>query len=170
MPTNSNIKAEQYLLFCPHCGYRFKPGDNFHCPQCGFTFYQNSRPTVSAFITDEENRIVLAERAIEPKKGWWDAPGGFLEDGEKPEVGLEREIREELGVGLKDVMFFNIYMDTYTHDYTFYTLNIIYTAQLAAQNMKPADDVASIKWFERQEIPWRRLAFNWLKKALKDWQ
>ena len=97
-------------------------------------------------------------------------PGGFLEEGEDPLSGVKREIREELGVKLKNVSFLGIYMDSYTHNYKMYTLNIIYTAQIVSGKIKAMDDVGSARWFDKNKIPWPRLAFPvWMKPAIMDW-
>ncbi|MBI2459398.1 MAG: NUDIX domain-containing protein [Parcubacteria group bacterium] len=61
---------------------------------------QNSKPTSSALIL-HGNKILLGKRKINPAKGAWDVPGGFLELGEHQEAGLKREIREKLGVGVR---------------------------------------------------------------------
>jgi len=112
---------------------------------------------------------MLVKRAINPKKGWWDAPGGFLENGEDPVRGLRREMKEELGVSITDVDFLGVYMDTYLHGYKAATLNIIYQAHIGSGAIKPMDDISGFRWFAPRAIPWRRLAFRWLTPALRDW-
>ncbi|MFH0805157.1 MAG: NUDIX hydrolase [Patescibacteria group bacterium] len=164
--------ADNFFQFCPRCGRpyagRHRPGV-FACSGCDFRFYQNSKPTASAFILDSRGQVLLVRRAIEPKWGWWDTPGGFLEDGEHPLPGLRREIREELGVGLRSVQLFGVHMDRYDHQGLWiHTLNFIYTAALGRGNIRPQDDVASVGWFGRKQIPWRRLGFRWLRAKLHD--
>jgi len=139
------------------------------CSKCDFVFYQNSKPTASAFIANKKTQILLVKRNIEPKYGYWDAPGGFLEEGEKPVKGVKREIKEELGVAIKIGRLIGIYMDWYLSGYNMSTLNIIYEAKIVAGNMKPMSDVGELKWFDKKKIPWSKLAFKWMKPALKDW-
>ena len=52
-------------------------------------------PAVALFIGDDEGRVLLARRAHEPYAGLWDVPGGFVDWGEDPALGLIREMREE---------------------------------------------------------------------------
>src|SRR5262249_37007576 len=66
------------------------------CARCGWTFYDNPVPAVGAVVTGRAG-VLLARRARPPYEGTWDIPGGFLEAGEDPERGLQRELREELG-------------------------------------------------------------------------
>lgn len=167
--------STQYFRFCPHCGARFLIKKThglalLTCPHCSFVFYQNSKPTATALIVDTKGRLLFVKRAIRPKKGWWDFPGGFLEEGEDPLIGLTREIREELGCRLNDIQYLGIYMDIYGHRYREYTLNIIYTARIASGIIKAQDDVSATRWFSKNNIPWSRLAFpKWMRPAIRDW-
>jgi mutator protein MutT len=63
---------------------------------------QRTEVVVAAMIVDDEGRILIAERP-EGKfmAGWWEFPGGKLEFGERPEEGLAREVREELGIDVE---------------------------------------------------------------------
>ncbi|MDD5039678.1 MAG: NUDIX hydrolase [Patescibacteria group bacterium] len=165
--------SKGYYKYCPVCSKRLgirRDGGlpRLACKKCGFIFYQNSKPTASAFITDRRGRILLVKRAINPKRDWWDAAGGFLEDGEHPLKGVQRELREELGVRLKNISPLGIYMDTYRNHYTVSVLNIIYRAEIASGTMRPMDDVSEARWFRTTEIPWSRLAFRWMKPAMRD--
>ena len=51
---------------------------------------------VAAIIRDANGRILSTQRGYGEWKGWWEYPGGKMEDGETPEDALKREIREEL--------------------------------------------------------------------------
>ena len=56
---------------------------------------------VGALIHDEGGRVLLIRRKFEPNKGRWSLPGGLLETGESLEEGVLREVREELGIGVR---------------------------------------------------------------------
>ncbi|HUX86741.1 MAG TPA: hypothetical protein VMW65_07040, partial [Chloroflexota bacterium] len=65
--------------FCPECATPLSsnPSDPFvaqYCQTCGTTHYHNSKPAVEALIL-LDGQVLLAERAIEPFKGYWDIPG-----------------------------------------------------------------------------------------------
>lgn len=112
---------------------------------------------------------MLVKRGINPRKGYWDTPGGFLEEWETPEVGARRELKEELGVTLKNVKLLGVYLDAYVEHYRAATMNIVYVAEIASGRIKPQDDVAGYRWFRPVQLPWKRLAFPWIRQALKDY-
>jgi NADH pyrophosphatase NudC (nudix superfamily) len=89
--------------FCAKCGGRLAAQEieeqrRLACEACGFVHYLNPRPTVAALVL-ERDHVLLVRRAVEPRRGCWDVPGGFLEVGEHPVVGLKRELREAGGAG-----------------------------------------------------------------------
>jgi len=104
-----------------------------------------------------------------PKKGFWDLPGGFVDDGESPETALRRETKEELGVTVTIKRIVGIYVDQYYFQYSFNTFNVYYECLIRSGKPKPMDDVADMQWFDRKKIPWSRLGFVTVRQGLKDW-
>ena len=160
--------------YCPNCKGLLEvyEGNHFRCSQCGFTIYRNPKPTASAIITDEENRVLLGKRSIVPSKGLWDVPGGFLELGESPEVGLRREIREELGVEIDILELLGFFMDTYSladENHGDSTLNICYLAKIKSGEPKAESELDEIKWFKVDEIQMDQIAFKNGQDMLKAW-
>ena len=134
------------------------------CPRCGWIFYDNPVPAAGA-IVERRGRILLARRGAPPYQGMWDLPGGFLEAGEAPERGLARELREELGRAPRDVRFLGFFEDTYGPG-GFPLLAIIYSARLRGEP-RAASDVSEVRWFPRDRLPFRRIAFPGLRRALR---
>lgn len=64
------------------------------CDSCGFIAYRNPKIVVGAVVAAGE-KLLLCRRAIEPRRGFWTLPAGFLEEGETLEAGARREAREE---------------------------------------------------------------------------
>lgn len=60
---------------------------------------------VSATIFNKENQILLIQRAKEPAKGLWALPGGAVNLGESPEAAVKRELTEECGIMIEEVLF-----------------------------------------------------------------
>ena len=99
---------------CPRCAAALEnDGRTATCGECGFTAYAGPEPTVSALVTDDDGRILLARRKFEPEAGKWDLPGGFLEVDEEPLDGLRRELREEAGVEIEPLEFAGAWADRY---------------------------------------------------------
>ena len=158
--------------YCPRCAAALRREDNrVECDACGFRQYASSQPTASAFVLDEDGRILLARRAYEPDVGKWDVPGGFLEEGEDPVEGLRRELREEAGIEIDLGDFVGVFTDTYGEppDAT-HVLNLVWEARIAAGDPTPNDDVSELRWFPKDALPEDvELAFRWLAKSLHDW-
>jgi ADP-ribose pyrophosphatase YjhB (NUDIX family) len=159
--------------YCPRCRGRLRGGEQrVECAACGFVAYAHSKPTVCALVEDDEGRVLLARRALEPFKGRWDLPGGFLEEGEHPLDALRRELREETGLEVEPREFFGVWTDRYGGDSTAEsTLNLYWTARAVAGEAKAADDVDDLRWFSRDELPSDdEIAFENVPLVLRAWQ
>lgn len=167
------------FVYCPACASKLEEPSSeggSRCPACGRSWYRNSAPTVTAAIVDGD-RVLVAIRAFEPKKGKADTPGGFLMPGEHPLDGLRREIREELGIEV-DVSFED-FVQGVPHTYgdeEEWVLTLGFTARPLSLELNPADDVADALWVtssELDDVDWgwphdRDLARIALKRAATD--
>jgi len=154
--------------FCPVCGARLDrerpavsgPG-MLPCSACGFEFWQNSKPAVGAFVVrtiDGRPSVLLTRRGIEPHKGTWDTPGGYLKNGEHPEEGLARELREELGAAIVRPRLLTVSIDEYPREDVAeearFVLTLFYRCDIRGDApLAPADDVAEAAWFPLDEPP-----------------
>jgi ADP-ribose pyrophosphatase YjhB (NUDIX family) len=167
LPTVSELDGWKY---CPRCRAQLEPDDGkVECPDCGFFTYGSSKPTASGLVLDDGGRVLLSRRAVEPDKGKWDFPGGFLEEGEHPVDCLRRELDEEAGVRIEPRDFLGIWMDVYG-DREISTLNLYWTARIVEGEPDPADDVAEFRWFAADEIPLDELAFAHLPEVISAWR
>jgi mutator protein MutT len=167
---NNHVIDEIDLPFCPKCGQSFTKisARNTQCKNCGLDYYVNPRPCNAVIITDESNRILLVKRAIDPAKGLWDLPGGFIDIGETAEESVIREAKEELGVEVNKIQYLYSGYDRYEYKgLNYHTLGFVFTAQITSGEMKPLDDVGEIMYFAENEIPWDTLAFPVLERTLR---
>jgi 8-oxo-dGTP pyrophosphatase MutT (NUDIX family) len=72
------------------------------CPACGVIHYQNPKLVVGC-IPEWDGRILMCRRDIEPRRGYWTLPAGFLENGETTADGAQRETLEETGSRVADL-------------------------------------------------------------------
>ena len=119
-----------------------------------------------------DGRVLVIVRAGEPEKGRVDVPGGFVEVGEHPVEGLEREVREELGVEV-EVEEKPVLLATHTYGPDgIWVLAISFLARLVDGEPSPADDVAEIRWVSAEDIDDIDFAWehdrNLVRAALED--
>lgn len=158
--------------YCPKCQAKLEEATSRHisCVKCGFDFYINPGPTVSVIIENEKGELLLVKRKYAPKKGYWDIAGGFIEFNESAEEAARREIREELGITISVFHYVASYADMYNFKkFEYHTLTLLYVARMPGQKINPADDVSAAKFFPLARIPWRRIAFNWMRPALREY-
>lgn len=113
-------------------------------------------------------RVLLVERGVEPYKGRWAFPGGFLQMDESAEAGALRELQEETGLKKAYLKQFHTFSDP-ARDPRERVITIAYYALVRLQEVKGGDDAAKAAWFPLDEVP--ALAFDHdliLRMALKE--
>jgi ADP-ribose pyrophosphatase YjhB (NUDIX family) len=149
---------------CPRCAAALErsPG-RATCPSCGSVYYANSAPAAEALL-ERDGRVLLARRAFEPRRGYWDLPGGFLEEGEEPLDGLRREVREELGIDVEPVALIGTHVEPYDEHY------VLGLTWLVHGDGEPvaADDVSELAWVGPDELP-AEMAFAHQEALLRAW-
>jgi ADP-ribose pyrophosphatase YjhB (NUDIX family) len=147
----------------PSFAARIPEGDNRHrqvCTDCGFVAYENPKVVVGS-LTTHEGRVLLCRRAINPRKGFWTLPAGFLELHESAEAGAAREAWEEA--------FARIEIGALLAAYTIGHLSqvqLIYRARLLDPAINPGPESLEVGLFDFAEIPWGELAFPSVRWAL----
>ncbi|GIW06977.1 MAG: ADP-ribose pyrophosphatase [Dehalococcoidia bacterium] len=157
--------------FCPHCGSalheRVPPGDSrprLVCTGCGHVHYLNPKVVVGA-VAVNDGRVVLIKRGIEPQKGKWGLPAGYLELGETLEAGAARETLEETGLEIAISRLLNLYTRVEAG-----VINVLYLADVIGGNPTPAShETLEVGQFLPDEIPWDELAFPSHRWALEEW-
>ena len=102
-------------------------------------------------------QVLLIERGIEPYKGRWAFPGGFLNPDETAEEGALRELQEETGLTGAYIEQFHTFTDPH-RDPRERVITIAYYALVRLQEVRGGDDAAKAQWFALDEVP--QLAFD----------
>jgi ADP-ribose pyrophosphatase YjhB (NUDIX family) len=143
--------------FCPDCGSRLEVPDGplervlcQTCQSCGAEHFRNAKPCAGAIVV-RNGRVLLGRRAVDPARGRWDIPGGFVEPWELPDAAAVREVREETGLKVRLSRLLTIVVDTYQD--RDYTLNRYYLAEPTDGNDYPADDLIELRSFGPHELP-----------------
>ena len=125
--------------------------------------YAASKLAAGVFI-ENGDCVLLIRRGEEPAKRRWDVPGGFLEEGEKPENGARREVYEELGVELGAL---DLFVDLNDSGET-PVVDILYRCSEVRGTPKPLE-VMDLGWFSPDAIP-EDLAFDATHRLLAKWR
>ena len=146
---------------CPYCGGlledKFIEGRHrLFCPPCGRPIYENPIPATCIVVVNPDNHVLLVKRSIPPKKGQWCLPGGFIELGESPEAGAQRELHEETGLSGEIEVLLGVrhaLSDQY-HS----VLMVGYLVKRFMGHIQPGDDASDARWFPITQLP--RVAFD----------
>jgi len=154
--------------FCPRCaGALTRDVNSARCQACGEIVWANAVPGAQALV-ERDGCVLLARRALEPRRGLWDFPGGFLDEQEHPLDALRRELREETGLEIEIGEFLGISMDPYDGRTI---LSLTWLARPVGGKERAADDVAELRWFAFDELPPDdQIAFPGQVEALALWR
>ncbi len=139
------------------------PGDDKErlvCPDCDYVAYENPK-IVAGSVAIEDGRILLCRRAIEPRRGFWTLPAGFLELGESPEEGARREAVEEANAAIDIDGLLAVYTVRHISQ-----VQLFYRARLRSA-VSPGIESQEVGLFAWEEIPWSELAFPSVKWTLE---
>jgi len=157
--------------YCLLCGEELQPlvlegRTRAACPHCGWIYYPQLK--VSAGVLLEENeQLLLVQRGIEPWKGLWYLPAGYLEVDEDPVIGAQRETREETGLqvtvtGLRSV---SMYQD----DPRGNGILILYNAIRKAGELARSSETLNVGFFKIEAIKKMPLAGASHTLAIRQW-
>ncbi|MEL7028379.1 MAG: NUDIX hydrolase [Pseudomonadota bacterium] len=130
------------------------------CGDCGFIAYENPKIVVGS-VVEAEGGLLLCRRAIEPRKGFWTLPAGYLELHETPEEGAKREAREEAEAEIAIDRLLAVYAIPRISQ-----VQLIFRARLAAPHFAPGPESLETQVYAWEDIPWNALAFPSVHWAL----
>ena len=131
------------------------------CPECSFVAYDNPK-VVCGVVVGHEGGVILCRRAIEPRRGFWTLPAGYLELGETPEAGARREAWEEARVELELTGLLAVYAVPRISQ-----VQLLYRARLARPGFAPGPESLEVELFGLDDMPWDELAFPTVRWALE---
>jgi len=166
-------QPKEVLKYCPRCGSnRFicQNKREFICQICSFHFFINSSSAVAALIFDQDGRVMLSRRGVDPNKGMLDLPGGFVDPMESAEEAIYREIKEELGVEVTELQYFISYPNEYVFsEFSVYTTDLAFLCKVDdLKNIKPMDDITCVEFKYPEEIILSELCSNSMKQIIQE--
>jgi ADP-ribose pyrophosphatase YjhB (NUDIX family) len=155
--------------FCPACGQPVEARqlEDDHRPRLvcpdGHITWRNPRVVVGT-VPVKAGRIYLGRRDIEPARGRWGNPSGFLELGESLQEGARRETEEETELRVEVGRLIGVYSRPHAG-----IITVVYEADVVGGSPEPAAETSEVREFGPDEIPWEELAFTTVESALRDW-
>jgi ADP-ribose pyrophosphatase YjhB (NUDIX family) len=159
------------LNYCSRCGTELTFGpiegedrDRLGCPSCGHIAYVNPRLVVTTIPVTPEGEIVLLRRGIDPGKGWWAQPGGFLEVDETVGEAAVRETLEETGLVVEPGEIVGLYSRLEAA-----VVVLAFEAKVVGGAPRLNPEALEIQAFRPDAIPWPGIAFKTSYWAIRDW-
>jgi len=156
--------------FCVRCGaaaeHVVPAGDNRLrrvCPACSYIHYENPRNVVGCLL-EWQGSVLLCQRAIEPRSGFWTLPAGFMENGESAPEGAAREAHEEATAGCDSLRLFAVY-NLPRIDQVY----LVFHGTLRDGYARANEETLDVRLFDVNDIPWSELAFPVVTESLTRW-
>ena len=157
------------IKHCRNCGsavqYRL-PDDGDEkkravCPSCSTIHYENPLNVVGT-VPYLDDRILLCKRNIEPRRGFWTLPAGFMELNETLAQGAARETLEESGAEFEMEGLFSVVSVVRTGQ-----VHLFYRARLLSDRFDPGSETMEARLFTEASIPWDEIAFTTVRETLQ---
>lgn len=150
------------MNFCSNCGsdrlqFKVPIGDNrprWICQHCGTIHYSNPN-IVAGCLPIWGDQVLLCKRSIEPRLGYWNVPGGYLENGERVEEGASREVWEEALARVVDLEIHTIYSIPHINQVYMHFLGRMEKLEFGV-----GEESEEVRLFREEEIPWKEIAFT----------
>ena len=152
----------------PQFTKRILDGDSHEravCDQCGYIAYENPKVIVGSVVV-HEGKVMLCRRAIEPRRGFWTLPAGYLELQETVEEGARREALEESGAHIQLDGILAVFSISRIGQ-----VQVIFRARFdGAADVAAGVESLDVRLFDWADIPWDELAFPSVHWSLRAWQ
>ena len=157
------------LRHCRNCGtavvYRLPDDGDLReravCPACGTVHYENPLNVVGT-VPWWDDKVLLCKRNIEPRRGKWTLPAGFMELGETARAGAERETDEEAGAQIEMGPLFSLINVVRVGQVHFF-----YLARLLSTDFDPGHETMEARLFTEADVPWDDVAFHTVRDTLR---
>lgn len=158
------------FTYCPRCQAKLVDREVYGqvrrvCPDCRFVQFIDPK-VGTAVLAEHEGQVVLVKRSMDPGRGDWCLPGGFMEMWETPRQTTQRECREETGLeveitGLIDVFYYENYRGS--------GVLIMYKGTVTGGELKAGDDAEEVRLFAPEALP-KNIAFDSNIEVLAAWK
>jgi ADP-ribose pyrophosphatase YjhB (NUDIX family) len=156
------------MKFCSACGQpvvsRIPAGDHLPrhvCSACDTVHYENPR-IIAGCVPEWQGKILLCKRAIEPRRGFWTIPAGFMENGEAVQDAASREAQEEALANVQIGSLLSVVNVLRVHQ-----VHMTFRARLLDTNFGVGAESLEVGLYDEADIPWGDIAFLSVEFALR---
>lgn len=154
------------ISFCPRCGTRveerpFEGTLRPTCPSCGYIAFADPKVAATVLI-ERDGAILFVRRGIDPGRGLWCFPGGYVDFAEDPCLAAARECREEVGLEVGELQLLDVAFNGRVIVITYITHTF------SPEDPTPGDDADMVAWHRAPNFP--PSAFDTIDRALEIWQ
>ena len=159
--------APAQLRYCPLCGHALQTrqvGDRPRraCTNCDYVHFTDPKVGVGALVLHDQE-VLLVRRAMEPERGKWSIPAGYLDHGEDPRLTAVREVAEETGLAVAITAVLDVFYNPPQEGGA--TIFVLYRAELLGGMLQAGDDADEAAFFALHALP--ELAFASTKAAVQ---
>jgi 8-oxo-dGTP diphosphatase len=162
--------ADRAAVYCGQCGHPLERGFAFGkerlvCPNCGRVHFEDPKVAAGALVT-QDDRILLVRRSLEPARGRWSLPAGFVDAGEDPRRAAERECLEETGLIVEVGDVLEVFSGR-EHDQGA-DIVIVFRGSVVGGSLQAGDDADDVGFFPADATP--DLAFAATQRSIDLWR
>jgi 8-oxo-dGTP diphosphatase len=155
------------VKYCPQCATALVDQDiagrdRPACPSCGFVHYEDPK-LVAVAVISMDGQLVLGRRAINPRRGHWSFPSGYVNRGEAVHDAAVREVLEETNLVVEIDRLLGLYSETDNP-----IVLAVYVAHPVGGCLTAGDETSEVGLFSPDSLP--ELAFPKDSRILRDWR
>ena len=154
------------MRYCPQCAapleVRILEGrERPACPACGFIHYDDPK-LVAVAVIPIDGQLVLGRRSINPRKGFWSFPSGYVNRGEAVHAAVQREVEEEVHLKVEVKHLLGLYSEADNP-----IVLAVYVTHVVGGCLDVGDETSEVGLFDPEQLP--ELAFPNDDRILCDW-
>ncbi|MGA2507835.1 MAG: NUDIX domain-containing protein [Chitinispirillaceae bacterium] len=168
------MKSFTQFSYCPRCAspkIDVYMKNAIKCEACGYIYFHNTAAAVAA-IVEIGGKILLIRRAHEPKAGFFDLPGGFVDYKESIDEAIVREVKEECNLDIVDLRYFGSFANTYHYcGVDYFTADTFFLCRpVEAKMLSLSDEISEFVIIDNGAVDMKTIAFDSIKAALEKYK
>jgi len=172
---NDEVSIADAYHYCPRCAAKNKEIGSvpFRCDECGFANFFGPVAAVGGLITNDKGQLLLVRRAVDPGKGKWGLPGGFVDRDETIEDALEREVYEETKLVIASRELLMTHPNGYRYGGIIVSvIDMFFLCKVSTEDKIHLDrkELSECRWVDSDSELFEQMAFESNRIAIERWK